>query len=67
MPHQPRRIVSLNQTAVRLGLSRRTVERLCAADELHKFSISSRRVGIYEDTIDAYVEKRAARDQKEAV
>jgi predicted DNA-binding transcriptional regulator AlpA len=57
MPTQ-NKILSRRDAAARLGLSERTLDRLCATKSgLRKIQLSTRRVGVAEDEIDAYISR----------
>jgi predicted DNA-binding transcriptional regulator AlpA len=52
------RILSRKEAATRLGLSEKTIDRICATDAgLRKIQISTRRVGISAADVTAYLEK----------
>jgi predicted DNA-binding transcriptional regulator AlpA len=58
------KILSRKDAAGRLGVSERTLDRLCETESgLHKVHISVRRVGITEDEIEAYVERAVGQAQ----
>jgi predicted DNA-binding transcriptional regulator AlpA len=52
------RILTRKQAAERLGVSERTLDRLCDTDSgLKKLQLSTRRVGLGERNVEAYVER----------
>jgi predicted DNA-binding transcriptional regulator AlpA len=52
------RILTRREAARRIGLSERTLDRLCATDAgLRKIQISTRRVGISAADVTAYLER----------
>jgi predicted DNA-binding transcriptional regulator AlpA len=58
------RILSRKAAALRLGLSERTLDRLCeTASGLHKVQLSARRIGIAEAEVDAYLEHAVSQAQ----
>jgi predicted DNA-binding transcriptional regulator AlpA len=52
-------ILTRKQTADRLGLSERTIDRLCKTDgALTKVQLSTRRVGFTAESVSAYLERQ---------
>ncbi|MDH3669138.1 MAG: excisionase family DNA-binding protein [Paracoccaceae bacterium] len=61
------RILSLRETARRLGISLSTLKRLINAGTIRKIQVTERRVGIVESELDDFVSRRLAeRDGPEA-
>lgn len=58
------KILSRKDAALRLGVSERTFDRLCETTSgLHKVHISTRRVGIDEAEVVAYLERAVSHAQ----